>query len=36
LGANTIANLWGDVGQGGFNVAYSNGAPQLTSGNIPR
>lgn len=35
-GAGTIANLWGNTGQGGFVDAFVNGAQPLFSGNIPR
>jgi hypothetical protein len=35
-GGGTIANLWGNVGQGGFHASFVNGAPALASGNIPR
>jgi hypothetical protein len=35
-GASTIANLWGNIGGGGFTFTATNGAPQLYTGNIPR
>ena len=35
-GSSTIANLWGNAGQGGFVDAFVNGAQPLFSGNIPR
>jgi hypothetical protein len=35
-GMNTIANLWGNVGEGGFTDAFLSNAQQLYTGNIPR
>jgi hypothetical protein len=35
-GASTIANLWGNIGGGGFTFTATNGAAQLYTGNIPR
>jgi hypothetical protein len=35
-GAGSVANLWGNAGQGGFNATFLNGAQPLLSGNIPR
>jgi len=35
-GAGTVANLWGNVGEGHFTDAFVNGAQPLFFGNIPR
>jgi len=35
-GASTVANLWGNVGEGTFAYAFLSGAQQLYSGDIPR
>jgi hypothetical protein len=35
-GLQCHVRLWGNVGQGGFTPHYTNGAPALDAGNIPR
>ncbi|GCE14027.1 hypothetical protein KTT_38860 [Tengunoibacter tsumagoiensis] len=34
--SGTYANLWGNIGNGGFTYTFTNGAPILITGNIPR
>ncbi len=35
-GAGTVANLWGNIGAGGFSFIAANGTPRLYSGNVAR